>query len=137
MTRNKAGIASPRLHEKVDEVSPQGGCNIRKAPKRQRLSNAFYSAEGALKSYETAFVPVAQMGGALSNAFFRRKYLFSVEEKYQTVPELQHAQHGIAAAHVPNQLQLRFRVLVRVAVGTPGPAGQGFHAAYSLVRHLL
>ena len=73
----------PRLHEKVDEVSPQGGCNIRKAPKRQRLSNAFYGAEGALKSYETAFVPVTQMGGALSNAFFRRKYLFSVEESYQ------------------------------------------------------
>ena len=37
-----------------------------------------------MKSYETAFVPVAQMGGALSNAFFRRKYLFSVEEEYQT-----------------------------------------------------
>ena len=69
-----------RLHEKVDEVSPQGGCDIRKALKRQRLSNAFYSAEGAWKSYETAFVPVAQMGGALSDAFFHRKYLFSVEE---------------------------------------------------------
>ena len=75
--------SNTRLHEKVDEVSPQGGCDIRKALKRQRLSNAFYSAEGALKSYETAFVPVAQMGGALSNAFFRRKYLFSAEESYQ------------------------------------------------------
>ena len=73
-------------------------------------------------------MPVAQMG-ALSDAFFRRKYLFSVEESYQTVPELQHAQRGITAAHVPNQLQLRFRMLVRVAVGTPGPAGQGFHTA--------
>ena len=73
-----------RLHEKVDEVSPQGGCDIRKALKRQRLSNAFYSAEGALKSYETAFVPVAQMG-ALSDAFFRRKYLFSVEESYHMI----------------------------------------------------
>ena len=86
MTRNKAGIAAlshTRLHEKADEVSPPGGCDIRKAPKRQRLSNAFYSAEGALKSYETAFVPVAQMDGALSDAFFHRKYLFSVEESYK------------------------------------------------------
>ena len=74
----------PRLHEKVDEVSPQGGCGSHKALKRQRLSNAFYSAEGALKSYETAFVPVAQMGGALSDAFFRRKYLFPAEESYQS-----------------------------------------------------
>ena len=32
----------------------------------------------------TAFVPVAQMGGALSDAFFRRKYLFSAEESYQS-----------------------------------------------------
>ena len=75
--------------------------------------------------------------GALSDAFFRRKYLFSAEESYQTVPELQHAQCGITAAHVPSQLQLRFRVLVRVAEGTPGPADQGFHTAYSLARHLL
>ena len=46
----------------------------------------------------------------------------------QTVPQLHQAELRIAAAHVPNQLQLRFCVLVRMTVRTPGPAGQRLHA---------
>ena len=43
----------------------------------------------------------------------------------QPVPQLHHAQTGIAAAHILDQLQLRLRVLVWVAVGPTGLAGQG------------
>ena len=46
----------------------------------------------------------------------------------QATPKLQQTQVRIAAAHVPDQLQLRFCVLVWMAVGTPGLAGQGLHA---------
>ena len=47
----------------------------------------------------------------------------------QTVPQLHHAQVGIAAAHIPDQLQLCFCMLVRVAVRPPGLTGQGCHAS--------
>ena len=40
----------------------------------------------------------------------------------QTVPQFHHAEAGVPAAHVPDQLQLRFRVLVWMAVGPPGLA---------------
>ena len=40
----------------------------------------------------------------------------------QTVPQLHHAEAGVPAAHVPDQLQLRFRVLIGMAVGPPGLA---------------
>ena len=45
----------------------------------------------------------------------------------QPVPQLHHAQVGVAAAHVPDQLQLRLCVLVGMAVRPPGLAGQGCH----------
>ena len=41
----------------------------------------------------------------------------------QAVPQFHHAEVGVPAAHVPDQLQLRFRVLVWMAVGPPGLAG--------------
>ena len=43
----------------------------------------------------------------------------------EPVPEFHHAQIGIAAAHILYQLQFCFGVLVRMAVRTPGLAGQG------------
>ena len=46
----------------------------------------------------------------------------------QPVPQLYHAQVGIAAAHIPDQLQFRLGVLVGMAVGPPGLAGQGCQA---------
>ena len=45
----------------------------------------------------------------------------------QTVPQFHHAEAGVAAAHVPNQFQLRLRMLVGMAVGPPGLTGQGLH----------
>ena len=44
----------------------------------------------------------------------------------QPVPQLHHTQIWIAAAHVPDQFQLRFCVLVWMAVGPSGLADQGF-----------
>jgi len=46
----------------------------------------------------------------------------------QPVPQFHHAQVWVAAVHVPDQLQLRLCVLVGMAVGPPGLAGQGCHA---------
>ena len=43
----------------------------------------------------------------------------------QPVPQFHHAQVRIAAAHIPDQLQFRLCMLVGMAVGPPGPAGQG------------
>ena len=42
----------------------------------------------------------------------------------QPVPQFHHAQAGIAAAHIPDQLQLRLCVLVGMAVGPSGLTGQ-------------
>ena len=44
------------------------------------------------------------------------------------MPKLDHTQRRIAAAHVADELQLVLRMLVRVAVGASGPAGQGRRA---------
>ena len=48
----------------------------------------------------------------------------SIAALLQTVPQLHQAELRIAA-HVPNQLQLRFCMLIWMAVRTPGLAGQG------------
>ena len=45
----------------------------------------------------------------------------------QAVPELDHAQGWISAAHVADELQLGLCVLVWMAVGPSGLAGQGCH----------
>ena len=45
----------------------------------------------------------------------------------QTVPQLDHAQRRIAAAHIADELQLDLCVLVGVAVRASGLAGQGRH----------
>ena len=45
----------------------------------------------------------------------------------QSVPQLHQTELRVAAAHVPDQLQLRFCVLVRMAVRPPGLTGQGLH----------
>ena len=45
----------------------------------------------------------------------------------QAVPQLHQADLWIAAAHIPNQLQLRFGMLVWMAVRTPGLASQRCH----------
>ena len=45
----------------------------------------------------------------------------------QPVPQLHHTQVWVTAAHIPDQLQFRLCVLVGMAVGPPGPAGQGLH----------
>ena len=47
---------------------------------------------------------------------------------FQAVPQLHQAKLRIAAAHVPDELQFRFGMLVWMAVRPPGLAGQGFHA---------
>ena len=47
----------------------------------------------------------------------------------QTVPQFHHAETGVPAAHVPDQLEFRFCVLVGMAVGPPGLAAQGFHGS--------
>ena len=47
----------------------------------------------------------------------------------QAAPEFYDAELGIAAAHVSDELQLRFGVLVRMTVGAPRPACQRFYAA--------
>ena len=47
----------------------------------------------------------------------------------QPVPQFHHAEAGVPAAHVPDQLQLCLCMLVRVSVGPPGLAGQGFHGS--------
>lgn len=45
----------------------------------------------------------------------------------QPVPQFDHAQFGISAAHIADELQLGLCVLVGVAVGPSGLAGQGCH----------
>ena len=45
----------------------------------------------------------------------------------QPVPQFHHTEVRIPAAHVPNQLQFRLCVLVRVVMRPPGPAGQRLH----------
>ena len=52
----------------------------------------------------------------------------SVAALFQAVPQLYQAKLWITAAHIPDQLQLRFGMLVWMAVRTPGLAGQGLHA---------
>ena len=47
----------------------------------------------------------------------------------QAVPELDHAQGRVSAAHVTDKLQLGLRVLVRMAVRASGVAGQGRHSS--------
>ena len=47
----------------------------------------------------------------------------------QAVPELDHAERRIPAAHVADELQLGLRVLVWMAVRPPGLAGKGRHAS--------
>ena len=47
----------------------------------------------------------------------------------QAVPQLHQTELCIAAAHVPDQFQLRFRMLARMAVRTPGLSGQGRHTS--------
>ena len=43
------------------------------------------------------------------------------------MPKLDHAQRGIPAAHVADELQLGLCVLVGMAVRTSGLAGKGCH----------
>ena len=43
----------------------------------------------------------------------------------QPVPQFHHTQRRIPVAHIPDQFEFRFCVLVGVAVGPPGLAGQG------------
>ena len=45
------------------------------------------------------------------------------------MPQLDHAQFGISAAHVTDKFQLGLRVLVGMAVGTSGLAGKGRHTS--------
>ena len=47
----------------------------------------------------------------------------------QTVPEFDHTQGWIPAAHIADELQLGLCVLVRMAMGPSGLAGQGCHTA--------
>ena len=47
----------------------------------------------------------------------------------QPVPQLDHAQRGIPAAHVTNEFQLGLRVLVGMAVRASGLAGKGRHTS--------
>ena len=47
----------------------------------------------------------------------------------QPVPQLDHAQRGIPAAHVADKFQLGLRVLVGMAVGASGLAGKGRHTS--------
>ena len=47
----------------------------------------------------------------------------------QPVPQLDHAQRGISAAHVADKFQLGLRVLVGMAVGASGLAGKGRHTS--------
>ena len=51
----------------------------------------------------------------------------------QPVPQFHHAEAGVPAAHVPDQLQLRLCVLVGMAVGPPGLAGQGLRVSHPSV----
>ena len=59
-------------------------------------------------------------------------YLFKTEDGEmltQTMPQLDHAQRWISAAHVTNELQLGFRVLTRMTVRASGLAGEGRHTS--------
>ena len=46
---------------------------------------------------------------------------------FQAVPQLYQAKLWITAAHIPDQLQLRFGMLIWMTVRTPGPTGQRLH----------
>ena len=46
-----------------------------------------------------------------------------VASEPQTVPQFHHAQFGITAAHIPDQLQFCLGVLVWMTMGPPGSAG--------------
>lgn len=48
---------------------------------------------------------------------------------FEAVPQFHQTQGRIAAAHIPDELQFCFCVLVWMAVGTPGLAGQGLHTS--------
>lgn len=52
-----------------------------------------------------------------------------VAAQFQAIPKLDHAQGGIASAHVTDELQFLLRVLVRMVMGSAGEAGQGFNGA--------
>lgn len=52
-----------------------------------------------------------------------------VTTQSQTVPQLHHAQRGIAAAHISDQLQFCLSVLAWVTMRPSGLAGQGLHTA--------
>ena len=59
-------------------------------------------------------------------------YLFKTEDGEmltQTMPQLDHAQRWISAAHVTNELQFGFRVLIRMTVRASGLAGEGRHTS--------
>ena len=45
------------------------------------------------------------------------------------MPQLDYAQRWISAAHVTNELQLGFRVLIRMTVRASGLAAEGRHAS--------
>ena len=45
------------------------------------------------------------------------------------MPQLEHSELRIAAAHISDELQLVFRVLIWMAVRTSGRAGQGRHTS--------
>lgn len=47
----------------------------------------------------------------------------------QPVPQLHHTQIRVAATHIPDQFQLRLRMLVGMAVGTSGLTGQRCHTS--------
>ena len=43
------------------------------------------------------------------------------------VPQFDHTQFWVLAAHIPDEFQLGFRVLIGVTVGTSGLTGKGCH----------
>lgn len=51
----------------------------------------------------------------------------------QPVPQLHHAKVWVTAAHIPDELQFHLCVLVGMAVGPSGTAGQGLHRSIPAV----
>ena len=47
------------------------------------------------------------------------------------MPQLDHARRWISAAHITNELQFGFRVLIRMAVRASGLADEGRHTSIS------
>ena len=80
------------------------------------------------------------LGRVLLPGFFLRCQSFASENAPQTfdaaavsplaqaAPEFYDTELGIAAAHVPDELQLRFRMLVRMTVRATRPACRRFNA---------